>query len=236
MLDDSFLVSGGKSPELVRLAYEFNFFPLNYIHQSWFSVILNGELLDRLNAKFPNNEKLSSHILDILKISDKFVWDFGTDVLKLALLEPLLLWRLQLYMGLVLYSPVLRKIISGDLRRTLMEEIGVEGFEFAIKKAPFFYRDELIASLLVEGEFDEAALSQISQVLVKMGSLILMSCYSGTPVSFYKRLVLKLPHNSVPTKDDFKRYPELLNSQEGVERLAVRVMDEIKPSWRNNLV
>ena len=174
--------------------YDFNFRPGTYVDPSWIADTVEPAVWTRLAGCARAEPKLSRYILERFELADRFWSDFSAPALRLALLEPGVLRRVALFTGLALSGASLRRIVLGAEVRRLKQEIGEDGYSFAVKRAPFLVGD-------IAGRVPAGAGGSRSD-FEGLGAGCLAAALAGHGPAVTLRLLLKLPKHLVrPAKE-----------------------------------
>ena len=183
-----------KKKELFGLVYEFNLLPADYIHKSWIDSFISPILYKKITQSKIGRETLSQWILVQNNLKRNYYYDFIDPLFRLALLPPEMIKKLSLYCGIALNHKNITSVIDKRKKEKILVSIGQDGYQFGIKIAP----------LLVGNRVNPVPLAikvGFKKHMEKCGAAYLLSGFSHTPKSLFKRLVLKLPKDTSFNKD-----------------------------------
>ncbi len=214
---------------LPLMVVQFNYFPSSYADESWWSAFKLMNIYKKLAKRPQTHRRLSRALLEQLKISGQYDFDFDHKTKKLALLPASDLRRLIRVLGLVSHSAQLRRIVLGSELKRLHEFVSKEDHSLALR-----------LSFACEGRFPpvSAELSQdglvgaIASHVEERGLSILDKAFgAGLSGAFVKRFLLKMPkHLDGSHSQDFANVP-----LRWLENFAVKTMVSMNPKWRTLL-
>ncbi|MEI6985775.1 MAG: SctK family type III secretion system sorting platform protein [Rhodospirillaceae bacterium] len=147
----------------------------------------------RLSSCTRTEPTLSRFVLERFGLTDRFWTDFGPTWRRLALLSPEILHRVVLFAGLSLASAGFSRIVLGSEVRRLKGEIGEDGYNFAVKRAPFLVGDLAIIKPDTKA-YDRRACE-------RLGVSCLAAAFADEDAGLTRRLFLKLPKDLAETPD-----------------------------------
>ncbi|WP_263079056.1 Yop proteins translocation protein K [Endozoicomonas sp. Mp262] len=114
--------------------HDFNFRPLTYIQQGWFSELRVDTELVEVFSQCPDEG--NQWLIDKLGLGEQWVFEFPNAVSWLALADPCHLQQIIRYCGLARWNPALRQIIWREQRDRVRQCLGDKAYEFAVNAAP----------------------------------------------------------------------------------------------------
>lgn len=231
---DAFLkgLAARRDPLLAEIV-RFNFLPSSYIHPSWTrDLAVAGPLWDRLARSRRAHAHLSALVLESFGLGDDYCLDFRDPGRRLALLDGAALARIALFVGVVLSAPWVTRIIHGGTLRALKAGIGVEAYEFAVKRAPFL-RPGFESPPLDDGPGGGDGGDPSGRVR-RAGLACLAACFADEPAAVVNRLRLKFPRDGQPPVglgDEGGGAAAGLAPKAKAVALVHRVIREVASSW-----
>ena len=207
-----------------EMAVHFNLAPFDYIHDSWFADLSNGDLLRALEPHRESGPWLSRHLLEVLNLKNKFVLDFSEPRSRLALLDNESLENLFFYTGLALRAEEIRSLIDGAQVAKLRKVLGPSAFDFAINEV------SLLGSV---PEFAyEPGHTEPRGRLILIGAVFTLSRKAWADPAYARRLVLRL-HRDL-CQDLLSPWPESLDTTENgkLPGLVTKLIKEFIAPWR----
>lgn len=166
---------------------EFNFAPLDYVHDSWLSTLPDGDLLAKLRSSRRVKARLSRHLLSQLKLEGHYWFDFGQPGARLTLLDSEQLLKLVFYCGLTLDATRVQQTVLRQEVLRIKNAIGEPGYQFALKRAPHI--GPLPASLVPQDPYS----NDFYRHATICGTRCLGVAVSRFNRALTHRLLLKLP-------------------------------------------
>ena len=199
----------------------FIFLPHRYLHESW-----RGELMSepvwRLLAASPRVEgRLAAFVCQRLDLPAASATGFATPQARFCLLPGGALLRIALFVGLALNSRGIARMIEGKLVARFRRELGVEAYEFAIRRAPLITTrtDPRVLDFHAETSMEE----QFVQSGVNYFGLALADLGGGLRA----RLALRLPK----ALGGFLESPEGGVAPDASWSVVRKIVREAEPGW-----
>ena len=168
-------------------ACEFNFRPAEYVDESWFDLLGERAVLDRLSRSRRARPWLSRQLIRQFHLTDGILWSRGQDPLGLALLDPQALHAVVLRSGICLYASHLRSLVDGPSVRALVEGVGQDVYAFGLREGR-----EILARLELP-QAGSADATTLAREVPGLGVSILRAGCSDMADSIFHRLLIKLP-------------------------------------------
>ncbi|MGF1526667.1 MAG: SctK family type III secretion system sorting platform protein [Candidatus Competibacterales bacterium] len=170
---------------------EFNFSPSKYIHDSWLESLSINFPLVKLREHPRILNRIDNYLLNQLKLSDQFWFDFSDPIHRIALLSNDELAKIALYTGLVLNANVIKKTISREQVLHIKTSLGDEAYKFAVKRATELAPKTAAPSFT--WSYSESSYKAHATVC---GLKCIAIPFAGNdPAAIVQRLLLKLPMN-----------------------------------------
>lgn len=204
-----------KGPEIMALACEFNFLPVNYAHSSWLEEV---GVKDRLHLLGPRGRRLFSRLLlERRGINDSF-WDFEDPLGCIALLPTQLLERIIELAGAALFwAPVARTIEKTKIA-TMKRLLDEETYYFMLERAP----------LLVPEKWCPAKTPEERGELTALGMEVFKEAFMDAPAPLQQRVAFKFPMGVLEERKGDARSI----SRDRAKNLMKKLMAfEVSPSW-----
>ena len=215
---------------LFSLAVEFNLYPVRYLHLSWLKKDEHYQIVQQLKSSEATHFNLSNYLLQRFNLRDTFDFNFDSKEKRIAFASSEELSRLAFYLGIILNEGVIRSAVRRKERVALEHCLGVDAYQFAVKKAQFISRmsEQAGPSLLVDWNH----LDRFKQYLTTSGLQVIARAYADAPAAFRKRLILKMPKDCYKTLNNPKAVK--LNKEQCV-RLMLKTHREVNRQWRHLL-
>lgn len=223
---------------LFPLICEINALPVLHFHTSWLDTTdeqADLQVLLQYSSALPD---LSRFLLKRYRLKSVWIHDFVEPRTRILLINAQALNKLVFYLGLIIISPHLRKIIDGNMLRKLGEAVGIDAFEFARKKAAFYnpgFIGKIIKvdseSINPEGVYEEA---------MKKGVMCLGLIFWEEEKAIRNRVAIKLPkkYARLIVSGIFDKAPtgKLENYRKAIFNIFLKLTKEIEPSWKTIFV
>lgn len=211
--------------DLLRLVCAFNVDPLGFVHPSRLERFVSAPISDYLGKSRRVHRKLARMLMEKLGIdglSNRF-YHFEEAHYRLALVENETLIQLLNWVGAAYYSQQIKRLVSKEQVIALQKAIGSDGYEFAVKRAPFLISPEALKL----SAYEESP-SDIVAAVRKAGVECFEICFAGAPISFQKRFSLKFPEG---IEFDFTRVADPEDQKRAWKFLRKILIREISPKW-----
>ena len=177
-----------------REVFEFMFLPHQYLHNSWWEKIKDGDDLKKLSQHKRAEQSVSGIIMDTFELDKDSSFNINGDIDKIVLLPVDKITNLIVHIGLIFISPQIKSTILKKEILRFKEELGEERFLFAKKIAPaFLYK--------LGQENRTPPIPSETSILTcsyAIGLNVLGTAMKNTEESLKQRLILKLGE---PTKN-----------------------------------
>lgn len=219
---------------LLPLICELNALPIRQFHPTWLESTDEWPDIATLAQHPTALPDLSAFMMKRYRLKSVWVHDFTELRYRLLLMNSVSLNRVVYYLGLIVVSPYLRKLIDGGAIRDMRQAIGQDEFEFTRKKAAF-YNPAYLGKLI---KVDRHALTPqtIRDEIIKRGVMCMGLLYWDEDKSIKTRLAIKLPKANarlIVSKAFDKAPKDRLNSfRDTLFKVIIKLIKEVEPSWQ----
>lgn len=208
--------------EMFGLVYKFNLMPAKYIHRTWIDALISPLLFEKMTLSKRGTEKLSQWILTQYNLNQDYYYNFVDPLFRLALLPNEVIYKITFYCGVALNYKNITAIIDKSKKEEIINEIGLEGYHFGVKKAPLLLgnRKILVKAWSVKDD--------VKSSIERDGVTYFLASFSQAPKTIFKRLLLKFPKEICKNQDSF-----YLGREESNHWLFLRriLKHAIEPKW-----
>ena len=176
-----------KHPELFARIDEFNRLPVRYMHASWADEWIGSAFYAFLKSSSRAEKRLSVQILAYTGLDTCFIYDFSDPRRLLALLGDDHLKRLVFLTGIAVNAWRIGRVVGRESLKTIKHQLGIDGYRFALHKAP------LLTGSMRYALREKFTSSDIAECANRCGMRYLQVCLSGQPYALTRRLALKFP-------------------------------------------
>ena len=175
---------------LLQRIIQFNFFPSEYMDESWWDTKWSAvSLYTKLKENRQARQKLSEFIIEAYHLESEGYFDFSSATKKVALLDSSNLKRLLILMGLIVESDTIAAVIQRNPQQTIKQSLGEEDYLFALKNRFRFS---------TSGSNEQAAnseheFSDYKATVCKSGVHCLADLLQDASSGFIQRVLFKLP-------------------------------------------
>ncbi|WP_020393672.1 SctK family type III secretion system sorting platform protein [Thiolinea disciformis] len=173
--------------KLSQLAWEFNFRPDHYTHDSWFEQMPDGQLIKKLVGCHRSADRVVNHLLQRFGLENQVFFNFSNSLTRLALWSGKDLENLVLHTGAVFYHNKVRQVVVREEVQEIHDQLGSDLFLFMQRRAKM-----MLGKLVFTLELPDALDARSS--VIGAGMLCLQEALSDYPPALRKRMMLKLPH------------------------------------------
>ena len=221
------LIDGRQSLDLFQRVAEFNLYLVRYIDYTWLKTVKLSPLVSQLRKAGNADFHLSHYLLTQFSLHEDYDYDFEEPAKRIVLAKTEVLLETAVYIGIILNEDVIRNAVRRDERAALEQCLGTDAYRFAVKKAQFVSRSasKQGPSLLIDWNH----LHRFKQYLQTSGVQVIGKAFSPAPLSFKKRLELKLPQSY---KDALTNTRAVNLSETDCVNLLVKTYREVDKEWR----
>jgi len=199
----------------------FVFLPQRYVHDSWRRELMSEPVWRLLATSRRVEGRLAAFLCQRLGLPAVSAIDFETPQARFCLLPGGSLLQIARLVGLALNSGTIARMIEGKLVARLRRELGIEGYEFAVRRAPLITTrtDPRAPDFHAETPLDE----QLVQSGVNYFGLALADLNDGLRARLALRLPKELSH--------FLTVPEGSVDPNSSWLVVRKIVREAEPEW-----
>ena len=175
---------------LLKRIIQFNFFPSEYMDESWWNTEWSDVSLYAKLKKSPRaRRKLSEFIIKAYHLESEGYFNFSSAAQKVALLDNPNLKRLLVLMGLIVESDTIAAVIQREAQQAIKQSLGEEDYLFALKNR-FRFSASVSNKQAVKSEHD---FGDYKTTVCKSGTQCLADLLQDASQGFIQRVLFKLP-------------------------------------------
>ncbi len=166
---------------------QFNFFPIQYMHSSWYESIPQGELINRLRHCERSKPELSEYIMEYYSLKGDYEFNFPVFLRNIIILDSVNLLKLILFFSACINTKKIQRLINGHKVREIWNEIGEDAYIYGLKRAPYITQDTQFKNPPMASNIP------LGQYIISSGVYCFMSILNGYSSAIKQRMLFKLP-------------------------------------------
>ena len=238
----------------LKLVLDTNVNLLSQIDETWLNHLPHGALCLKLVTDVDAREKLQEYLQNYYAWMGEYEFDALCWPGQLAMLPSQDLKQLLLYLAVWYFSQEIRHLVTAEQVAGIRDAIGENAYDFAIKQAPYIYRNEyrkehsnstapkpdekltLTQLMITEhcGQSDNIG-NTIKDNLSRVGLMLIARELSLLPQALSMRLFSKLPYSWYLERQQLQSGPLMMLDDNADPLLIKRILVECLPQCSNML-